>query len=150
MSLLTVYRVEDDLAKGPYRVQTRHTKDQAEATEGLSDRHSDVRWGWYGERTDETAHLHPGPEQDPRMRNRWKRMDYVNPLRLRAYNFGFESTDRLAQWFFGERDTLELLNMHVAAYTVPHQAVVRGEWQLAFRRPSATLQSTMDLKGLVE
>jgi hypothetical protein len=150
MSLLTIYRVEDDLAKGPYINQAYRNSKQAEASHELARRHSD---GWLLP-VDATAaqrpEVHPGPEDDRGMRDRWRFMNWSARRGSSAYNFGFESTDRLGKWFFGERKTLELLNMHVAAYTVPHQAVIRGEWQLAFRRPSATLQSTMGLKGLVE
>jgi hypothetical protein len=150
MSLLTVYRVEDDLAKGPYINQAYRTARQAKVSHELSLRHSD---GWLlplGTGVAERPDVHPGPEDDFGMRDRWRAMDWSRRRGSRAYNFGFVSIERLGQWFFGESATLELLNMRVAAYTVPHQAVIRGEWQLAFRRPSATLQSTMDLKGLVE
>ena len=149
MSLLTIYRVEDDLLRGPYCPQSRFSEEQDNAAIDMGNRHTSTSFVGTATLAD-APELHPGPGQDPGMRERWWFMDWSGRRGARNYNFGFESTERLGQWFFGERETLELLNMHVAAYTVPHQAVIRGEWQLAFRRPSATLQSTMDLKGLVE
>lgn len=76
----------------------------------------------------------------------WERMGYVRVSRRNKYVFGFADEARMRQWFFGERGTLDLLNMHVAAYEVPHQAVIRGDWQLAFRKPSARLVRTMTLQ----
>lgn len=150
MSLLTIYRVEDDLAKGPYIHQAYRNPGQQKISLELSRRHSDA---WYllpGVTVADRPEAHPGPTDDPGMASRWRFMDWSHRRGSREYNFGFESTARLSQWFFGERDTLELLNMHVAAYTVPHQAVIRGQWQVAFRRPSATLVETYELKGLIE
>lgn len=152
MSLITVYRVEDDLARGPYINQAYRTPQQAKASHELAYRHSDAFWLRLGstETVGRRPNVHPGPEDDPGLRDRWRFMNWSARRGSDAYHFGFESTTRLGQWFFGERDTLELLNMRVAAYEVPHQAVVRGEWQLAFRRPSATLVRTFELKGMVE
>lgn len=150
MSLVTVYRVEDAQGKGPYIHQAYRSEVQHKISRAMASRHSD---GWVlpvGTTRVTRPDVHPGPEEDFGMQVRWRMMDWSRRRGSRAYIFGFPSTDRLGQWFFGERDTLELLNMHVAAYEVPHQAVVRGEWQLAFRRPSATLVRTFDLAGLVE
>lgn len=152
MSLLTVYRVEDEHTKGPYISQSYRSEAQVRAGRDMAYRHSDVTFSFDTEnKTANTApHLHPGPTEDHGMVSRWRFMNWSERVGSRHYVFGFPSTDRLGQWFFGERDTLELLNMHIAAYEVPHQAVVRGEWQLAFRRPSATLVRTIPLAGLVE
>lgn len=150
MSLLTVYRVEDDHTKGPYIPQSYRTEAQVMAGRAMANRHSDVSWGIGDQTLASHPHVHPGPDEDRGMRGRWQFMNWSARSASRNYNFGFESTARLGEWFFGERDTLDLLNMHVAAYEVPHQAVVRGEWQLAFRRPSARLVRTLDLAGLVE
>lgn len=145
MSLLTIYRVEDDQTKGPYIHQAYRSDRQARASRALAERHSDAYY-LHGQTIATAPEKHPGPEDDPGMVSRWRYMNWSSRRASRNYNFGFGSLDRLGQWFFGERDTLELLNMHVAAYEVPHQAVIRGEWQLAFRRPSARLVRTMTLQ----
>ncbi len=144
MSILTVLRVEDAATgQGPYRIRADHTDEQMEAVEGMTLRHSDVGWG--SDRPfDGNEHLHPSPLVDWRMAERWEWMTYTQTAL--NYIFGMPSERRLQQWFFGERDTLELLNMHVAAYEVPHQAVLRGDWQLAFRKPSARLVRTVTLQ----
>lgn len=150
MSLITVFRVEDERARGPYVHQHYRSRQQQRLSMDLARRHSDA---WYtppGHTAQSRPHIHPGPEDDRVLWPKWMKMEWSQRRSARDYHFGFESTTRLGQWFFGERDTLELLNMRVAAYEVPHQAVVRGEWQLAFRRPSATLIRTFELKGLVE
>lgn len=145
MSLLTILRVEDAVTgQGPYRIRSDHNADQMAAVEGMTRRHND--FPWYGRNPvfefDGNEHLHPGPDED--MGWRWGSMTYTR--RALDYRFGLPNETRLRQWFFGERDTLELLNMHVAAYEVPHQAVLRGQWQVAFRKPSARLVRTMTLK----
>lgn len=146
MSLLTVLRVEDDQHKGPYIHQTYRSAKQAKIGRALAGRHTD---GWLlpvGTTVLDRPELHPGPEEDYGMQVRWRMMDWSKRRAARQYIFGFADKARMRQWFFGERDTLELLNMHVAAYEVPHQAVLRGQWQVAFRKPSARLVRTMTLK----
>ena len=150
MSILTIYRVEDDLGQGPYRIQARHTDFQRHLARSMSTRHSGpIRW-WDDPTVESDPDLHPGPSEDPGMWKRWRYIDFSMNRAARHYNFGFESETRLSEWFFGERRVLDQLNMHVAAYEVPHQAVLRGQWQLAFRRPSASLVYTRPLAGLVE
>ncbi len=148
MSLVTVLRVEDDQRKGPYIHQTYRTDAQGRASSALANRHSDFRY--WGSTVEDDPELHPGPDDDPVMQTRWRYISWSTRRAARDYNFGFATPDRLRQWFFGERDTLELLNMHVAAYEVPHQAVIRGGWQLAFRRPSARFVGAVDLAGMVD
>jgi hypothetical protein len=152
MSLITVYRVEDHLGKGPYVHQAHRTARQAKHSRNLARRHTDAFFAWETRARTVASHpeIHPGPDGDYGLRTRWQFMDYSERRSSRNYLFGFHSTERLGQWFFGERQTLENLNMHVAAYEVPHQAVVRGEWQLIFRGPSANRVATLPLAGLVE
>lgn len=150
MSTLTVYRVEDRrTGQGPYRIRADHSDEQADAVHEMTSRHSDLpvwKARFITTLADQVAHLHPGPEVD--LGSKWLRMEYTQ--RSLDYLFGFPSQRRLGEWFFGERDTLELLDMHVAAYEVAHQAVVRGQWQLAFRKQSARRVATFELAGLVE
>lgn len=152
MSTLTVLRVENHSGVGPYRTVPTYTDSQALAVDDLGLRHSDwwrqLDMSGRGQRPTVATHpeVHPGPFEDRGMKFVWERMGYVRVSRRNKYIFGFGDESRLRQWFFGERDTLELLNMHVAAYEVPHQAVIRGDWQLAFRKPSARLVRAMTLQ----
>lgn len=150
MSALTVYRVEDAQGIGPYWPQSRYNEVQDAAAMAMANRHTDVKHLARDISVETAPHLHPGPGQDYDMRNRWYFMDWSDRRGSRNYLFGFLSQRRLGEWFFGERDTLELLDMHVAAYEVAHQAVVRGQWQLAFRKQSARRVATFELAGLVE
>lgn len=150
MTELTVFRVEDSEHRGPYRSQRFPTQHMQRVSNSLCTRHSE--WiQWYAKDFAPETHpnIHPGPWEDPGMRDRWCRIE-DSPRRItRYYRFGFASRQRLVEWFAGEYGTLATLRMHVAEYKVPHQAVIRGGWQLAFRHPSATLVQTHALASVL-
>lgn len=144
MSLLTIYRVESATGTGPYQSPAAASKHTVEEVFQLASRHTDAGYSLPMPEalTPDTAHLHPGPRHD--LGWRWERMTFTQTAL--DYRFGFISLDRARQWFFGERDTLEHLRMQVAAYEVPHQAVLRGQWQVAFRQASARRVRTMTIQ----
>ncbi len=137
MTLLTVFRVENATGSGPYTIVRQGALE-------LARRHTDA--GYTRDMPKKlppgTAYLHPGPTADFGLR--WERMTYTQSAL--NYRFGFASLDRAREWFYGEREVLDEMHMLVSTYEVPHQAVIRGQWQLAFRQQSARLVKTRTLQ----
>ena len=145
---MLIYRIENNEGKGCYSRGFGH-KCTAEAMET----------------GDSGVCLHPGPNEEPKLKSWWegeklsrkKRIAWTNSSNSERHLWacGFESLEQLGRWF--PADGLILManmaerhqdSMAVVVYEVPHHKAKRGGSQVMYRRDHAVKVETIGLKEI--
>jgi hypothetical protein len=133
-NMMTLYRVEDEHGRGPYRIYNH-----PEALR-LSRDHSDWYLGThYPEESTEVSYLHPGPDEDPGLGTRYD----VN--RHAYFQFAFSSLDQLKRWFRDDLVALTTLNCHVAVLSAVQRSTLCGAYQAVYNAKRAVVVETLPL-----
>ena len=63
---------------------------------------------------------------------------------------GFKSKAQLRRWFRSQagRRALKKEGFHVSVFDIPKKEVLKGHWQIAFRRPAFDVVGKLDLETL--
>lgn len=132
---LTILRVENARGHGPYNaIGSSAEPDVEDELRSLSNRHCDWYTSWtrgIAPGDDAYRYLHPGPTQDPGLQDAWFDIE-CSDRGERGWRFGFESAEKLHNWFHGERDVLDRAGMKVVEYRVSADDVRLGEFQAVF------------------
>jgi hypothetical protein len=75
---------------------------------------------------------------------------YAEDLTISGNHCGFESLDKLREWFKGWGKALHDYGFRIVEFTVPDADVQRGERQVAFRRRDTDIAGVMSLVGICD